>query len=51
MGEATPAAAEVAGAVSPAVDGATPAQVEGAPAVNLASDDAADRATAAKRRE
>jgi K(+)-stimulated pyrophosphate-energized sodium pump len=59
MGEATPAATEVSGAVSPAVEGAavtpvegTPALlVEGTPAVPVTSDDAADRAAAVKRRE
>jgi hypothetical protein len=52
MGEAAPAATEVAGAVSPAVEGAaatTP--VDGTPVIPLTSGDAADHATAAKRRE
>jgi len=56
MGETTPAATEVAGAVSPAVEGAaaTPAitPVEGTPAVPVTSaQDEADRAAAVKRRE
>jgi K(+)-stimulated pyrophosphate-energized sodium pump len=54
MGEETPAAAEVAGAVSPAVDGATPTPVDGTPVVPPASASAeagAERATAAKPRE
>jgi len=56
MGETTPAATEVAGAVSPAVEGAaaTPAitPVEGTPAVPVSSaEDEADRAAAVKRRE
>jgi len=55
MGEAAPAATEVAGAVSPAVEGAAaPAitPVEGTPAVPITSaDDEADRATVTKRRE
>src|SRR5580693_1883302 len=56
MGEPTPAATEVAGAVSPAVEGAaaTPAitPVEGTPAVPVTSaQDEADRAAAVKRRE
>jgi K(+)-stimulated pyrophosphate-energized sodium pump len=56
MGETTPAATEVAGAVSPAVEGAaaTPAitPVEGTPAVPVTSaEDEADRATVTKRRE
>jgi K(+)-stimulated pyrophosphate-energized sodium pump len=55
MGETAPAATEVAGAISPAVEGAaapaiTPA--EGTPAVPVAAaDDEADRATVTKRRE
>ncbi|HLK72973.1 MAG TPA: sodium-translocating pyrophosphatase [Streptosporangiaceae bacterium] len=48
MGEA---AAEVAGAVSPAVEGATPAQVEGTPTIPAAPAEDADHATAAKRLE
>jgi len=56
MGETTPAATEVAGAVSPAVEGAaaTPAitPVEGTPALPVTSaEDEADRATVTKRRE
>jgi K(+)-stimulated pyrophosphate-energized sodium pump len=55
MGEVTPAGIEVAGAVSPAVEGAAaPAitPVEGTPAIPLTSaDDEADRATVLKRRE
>ena len=55
MGETTPAATEVAGAVSPAVDGAAaPAitPVEGTPAIPATSaEDEADRATVTKRRE
>jgi hypothetical protein len=55
MGEVTPAGIEVAGAVSPAVEGAAaPAitPVEGTPAVPLTSaGDEADRATVTKRRE
>jgi K(+)-stimulated pyrophosphate-energized sodium pump len=52
MGEDTPAAAEVAGAVSPAVDGVTPTQVEGPPAFPLTTTDpTADRATVTKPRE
>jgi K(+)-stimulated pyrophosphate-energized sodium pump len=56
MGEAAPAATEVAGAVSPAVEGAaaTPAitPVEGTPALPVTSaEDEADRATVTKRRE
>jgi K(+)-stimulated pyrophosphate-energized sodium pump len=54
MGEETPAAAEVAGAVSPAVQDVTPPAVEGPPAVPAATasaEDEADRAAAAKRRE
>jgi K(+)-stimulated pyrophosphate-energized sodium pump len=55
MGETTPAATEVAGAISPAVEGgAAPAitPAEGTPAVPVAAaDDEADRATVTKRRE
>ena len=55
LGETTPAATEVAGAVSPAVDGAAaPAitPVEGTPAIPATSaEDEADRATVTKRRE
>jgi K(+)-stimulated pyrophosphate-energized sodium pump len=56
MGETTPAATEVVGAVSPAVEGAaaTPAitPVEGTPALPVTSaEDEADRAAAVKRRE
>jgi K(+)-stimulated pyrophosphate-energized sodium pump len=54
MGEETPAATEVAGAVSPAVEGVTPPAVEATPAVPPASasaEDEADRAAATKRRE
>ena len=55
MGETTPAATEVAGAVSPAVEGAAaPAitPVEGTPAIPVTSaEDEADRATVTKRRE
>src|SRR5271170_927260 len=52
MGETTPAAAEVAGAVSPAVEGAAAATpVDGTPVVPLTSDADADHAAATKRRE
>src|SRR5580700_10997175 len=55
MGETTPAATEVAGAISPAVEGAAApaiAPAEGTPAVPVAAaDDEADRATVTKRRE
>ena len=52
MGEVTPAAAEVTGAVSPAVEGATQAPVEPAPPVeSAAAADEADRAPAAKHTE
>jgi K(+)-stimulated pyrophosphate-energized sodium pump len=54
LGEATPAAAEAAGAVSPAVEGVTPPEVE-APSATSVTDVTSvtdpDRATAAKRRE
>jgi K(+)-stimulated pyrophosphate-energized sodium pump len=50
LGEATPAAAEVAGAVSPAVEGAAPPAVEGTH-VSPATADDADHATAPVRRE
>jgi K(+)-stimulated pyrophosphate-energized sodium pump len=54
MGGEAPAATEVAGAVSPAVEGVTPPAVEGTrqvPSAPASADDQADRATAAKRRE
>ena len=56
MGEVAPAGAEVTGAVSPAVEGASAPAVEGASAVPdvtkaTATDDAEDRAAAAKRTE
>ena len=56
MGEEAPAGAEVTGAVSPAVEGASAPAVEGASAVPdvteaTATDDAEDRAAAAKRPE
>ena len=52
MGETTPAAAEVAGAVSPAVEGAAVTPVEGTPVVPLTSAaDEADHATVTERRE
>jgi len=52
MGETTPAATEVAGAVSPAVEGAAAATpVDGTPVVPLTSDADADHAAATKRRE
>jgi len=60
MGEASPAAAEVAGAVSPAVEGAAVTPVEGTPVIPVAgtpavpvtsADDEADRATVTKHRE
>jgi hypothetical protein len=50
MGGAAPAATEVGGAVSPALEGVSP--VSGADIADAAArDDAADRATAAKRTE
>jgi K(+)-stimulated pyrophosphate-energized sodium pump len=57
MGEATPATTEVAGAVSPAVEGVTPPEVEAAqesPASGVtatSADGDPDHATAVKRRE
>jgi K(+)-stimulated pyrophosphate-energized sodium pump len=56
MGEEAPAAAEVTGAISPAVEGADTPAVESAGAVPdvtkaTVGDDAEDRATAAKRTE
>jgi len=55
MGETTPAATEVTGAISPAVEGAAAPAItppEGTPAVPVAAaDDEADRATVTKRRE
>ncbi len=56
MGGEAPAAAEVTGAVSPAVEGASAPAVESASAVPdvtkaTVGDDAEDRATAAKRTE
>src|SRR5271170_2437674 len=54
MGEETPAAAEVAGAVSPAVEGVAPSEVDGTPVVPPAPASAeadADRAAAAKPRD
>jgi K(+)-stimulated pyrophosphate-energized sodium pump len=54
MTEIAPAGAEVAGAVSPAVEDATPPAVEATPAVpptSASAEDEADRAAATKRRE